>query len=93
MKSSVRTARRHSRLTRLANLFLFKKIAVDVLYNVGVGGGDADVVLNHQVGQTITVYQDDFLGHFFGVGDGRVREIAGGNKNTLVGLLAGQCAD
>ncbi len=40
-------------------------VAVNVLNFVRMKGGDADVVLDHEVGQTVTVNQYHFLSYIF----------------------------
>jgi hypothetical protein len=49
-------------------------IAVYTFYFVGIGQGDADVVLDHQFGEALAVYEDDSLGVSVGKIDGGVRE-------------------
>lgn len=50
-------------------------------------------MLNHQVGQSVTINQNNFLGYFLGVGDSGVGEIAGGDENSFMRLLASQGTD
>jgi len=68
-------------------------IGVDALEGDGAGGGDADVVLDHEVGEAGAVDEDEFLGDAFGVVEGVLDESAGGDEDAFVGLLAGEGSD
>ena len=52
---------------------------------VGVGERDADVLLDHEVGQAIAVYEDYLLRNVFGVGDGGFGKFTRGDENALMG--------
>lgn len=54
-------------------------IAIDMFDFVGVGFGDTDVVLDHEIGKSGPIDQDYFLRDFPGIGDRGVSKLACGD--------------
>src|ERR1039458_206223 len=74
-------------------LLLSEIVRIDFLDLIRNVGGDADSVLDHQVGKSGTIDQDYFVLNFLSVFFGRLREAARRDENTLPGFLTVQSAD
>src|ERR1035437_8889718 len=68
-------------------------VLVDALRHVVVHVGDADAVVDHQLGQLFTLDQDDLLRDLLDVGTRVAGEGRCGDEDAFRGLLADETAD
>ena len=69
---------------------LVEIIAIYVFHFVSVGLGNPYVVLDHEVGKSLSIDQDYLLRDFFGIGDCGISKVTRSDENALVSLLPGQ---
>ncbi len=74
----------------ITSSLLLKIIPIHLFYEVGAGGGNAEVVVNHVLGELCAVDENDFdvvHGH---VVAGVAGEIGGCDENSFGGAFAGE---
>lgn len=82
------------RATRLpASSPLRKVVLIRPLEDVGLAGGDADAVVDHEFGEAGSVDEDDLLADLGDVVAGGFGKAAGGDEDAFVGFVRGEGAD
>ena len=71
---------------------IVEAVRIDALEGEGAEGGDAEAVLNHELGEALTS-GDDWVLDAAHILEGVFLEAAGGHEDAFGGLIPGQCAN